>query len=257
MKAVSQFFDINRFGYALRHDLAVAARKLILRAILMFGTIALGMYFIFDNWFINEDLGGLNVFFIFMAMIYGIISGSMFMEDYSNRDLRLNSLMLPASTFEKFLSRTVICVILTLVAYVSLFYLADFFRVMILKALSGPDAYVPYFSISDVFINNATCSSLILSYLCAQATFILGSTIWPKHPFVKTFAALFVLLVLFSFFIGYVLKSFGAFNFAIGALILERNDFTCASYVFNICYILFCYIISYFRMRESEIINRL
>lgn len=275
MNRKSQIFDLNRFGLVLRRDLALNGRSLLLKALVMFGVIV--MMLLFVAYVIDyhdkgcEPIGDvasdeIMVVFIFSALLFCSLGASDFMGDMSTPGNRLNSLMSPSSQFEKFVSRFIICIIGVTVAFFACFALADLVRVVVTRIFVwdaegleylGPFGVMSHMAAEgehDVMSPKSVFWSILL---CNQASFVLGNTIWPKGSFVKTFAAYTVIqfimavvaIVSFRIFLGGHLQGY--------SVDLHPEDYKFGvSVISSAVWILFCLITSYFRMRESEIIQR-
>ena len=86
-----------------------------------------------------------------------------------------------------------------------------------------------------VFKHTHTFVLMIASYFFCQSCFVLGSSVWPKNSFIKTFSAGMII------FIAYVLIVVG---------------FACLSAI-AVLFTLTNWTLAYFRFKESEIINRM
>ena len=186
-----------------------------------------------------------------------------------NKTGRIAVLMTPATSFEKYFSRWLVSVVVFLVVFLIAFRLADYTRVLFytiaypdIKAimpvdlghLIGDDA--DHFTIARTTIE-FIC--LFLCYLFVQSCFILGSTIWPKNSFVKTFAAYSLIIVIYVL-ISWILtrclfvneKDFVFLDYGWGC----RNFYIVISILLSMGS-LFSWILGYYRFKESEVIHRM
>lgn len=267
MKSMSQTFDLTRFGYCLRRDLSLNGRGWLLRLLLMIAVTTLLVYFTtkpiaFDVDFMDmpdyEDfqLAGSFTMFRFCGFIFCMLGASLFMENMTTPGNRLNSLMSPSSNLEKYLSRVVICVIGVTIAFVASFALAEFFRLIIIKAFYGDVAGLRYVGPFEVQSQAEHWYYLWGFMIATQATYVLGSTIAPKNSFLKTSGVLILLGIVL------IIVVTNAYN-----LTRQPDCFwpteTAQELILNtfkyapICWAVFCYITAYYRMKESEIIERL
>lgn len=96
----------------------------------------------------------------------------------------------------------------------------------------------------------------VSAYIFAQSLFVLGSSIWPKNSFVKTFSAIVVIAIVYIA-IGSVLAKM-LFEGRSGGVNQTISDetMTLSSTVIFFAMAVFNWIVAYFRFKESEIINR-
>ena len=267
MKPMSQTFDITRFGYCLKRDLTLNGRGWLLRLLLMIAVSTLLIYLAtkpiaFNAEFMDmhdyEDLqlAGSFTMFRFCGFVFCMLGASLFMENMTTPGNRLNSLMSPASQLEKYLSRILICVIGVTVAFVASFALAEFFRLIIIKAFYGDVAGLRYIGSFEVQSQAEHLYYLWGFMLATQATYVLGSTIAPKNSFLKTSGVLILLGI------ALIIVLTNVYNFTrqpdcfwptetARELIIDTFKFVPA------CWAIFCYITAYYRMKETEIIERL
>ena len=167
--------------------------------------------------------------------------------------------MLPATTFEKYFSRWLIYTLGFLLAYAVAFVLADLTRVFI-YSLAYPDftqviQTFPYGWLSDekMFSTGRLTLFSFSFYFAVQSVYVLGGALWPKNAFIKTSAALIVVISIFVAVLVSLVKSltFGSY----GPDMEEETVmtlFTCLLFVFAV----FCWVLAYYRLKEAEIINR-
>lgn len=263
MSAKSQTFDFGRFAMTLRRDLTLGRRQYAIRILAMLGILTVVMLLVGTmvhnvmTRYHEAPYDNLEVLFTFAAIIFCSLGASTFSNDMITPGTRLNALMLPASTLEKYITRFLICVIGTFAAYLVCFMIADIIRVIAINAYYGDDNAKLYLT-SDVFKDTVLNLGTMTTLLSAQATFVLGSALWPKNSFIKTFAASWafqtVILIVFAITLKIAIAD-KAFHMSAGVGEMKYS----ALYLIeaaNTTWALFCFITAYFRMRESEIINR-
>lgn len=265
----SQIFNWNRYTDTLRHDLMLNGKSLLLKGLLMLAvTTTIMLIVTWPDEIYNHGISHLgipnqahNLFavFKFCGMVFCCLGASLFMENMTTRGERLNSITLPASLLEKFAVRWTICIFGVTAAFFVAFTLGDLIRVFILRCyfpeLEGFTVVGPW----GVLPLSGTWYLPVTGLMTCQATYILGSTIWPKHSFLKTFGAMFAIGVVFSIIFSSVasfsLENLNYYNTSVEAndveLIMEK-----AWLIGTICWTAFCYIVAYMRAGESEIINR-
>lgn len=196
----------------------------------------------------------IEIIYVVGTIFFGALGASLFCANMTSNSERLNELMLPASTTEKYLSRFLICVLGTNIVFALCFIFANECRILISDAFGWMNESANPF---EVFCDR-DMPKLMLILITTQATFVLGSTVWPKNSFQKTFAFIWIFYVVVICLLSFITKPY---------IVLPGNswsvnttkiyDFTTAfCYIGSAIWTLFCYITAYFRMRESEIINR-
>ncbi|MDE5554654.1 MAG: hypothetical protein K2J10_05665 [Muribaculaceae bacterium] len=266
MKTVSQTFDFSRFGHCLKRDLTLNGRGWLLRLLLMIAVTTLLLYIAtkpiidFDFGFMPDyddiQINGSYKVFCFCGFIFCMLGASLFMENMTTPGSRLNSLMSPASQVEKYISRMLICVVGVVVAFIASFALAELFRFLIIKAFFGDVAGLRYISVLEVQNQSEHWYYLWELLLVTQATYVLGSTIAPKNSFLKTSGALILLNILL------ITAMTSVYNISLtpGCLWPAKDAQELIINTFKFapaCWTVFCYITAYYRMKESEIIERL
>lgn len=175
-------------------------------------------------------------------------------------------LMIPATMFEKFFSRWLVFTFGFLIVFLIAFKLADWTRVTVymisypelngiiastpLSHLVGKEQFWTVFDDCNYFMLGVS------AYFFAQSLFVLGSSIWPKNSFVKTFSAIVVIAIVYIA-IGSVLAKM-LFEGRGGGVNQTVSDetMTLSSTVIFFAMAVFNWVVAYFRFKESEIINR-
>lgn len=262
MKTQSQIFDFGRFGDCLMRDLRLNGKSWMLKALVMLGVTSL-LLLLAASPNMNYNASGYNyrlvqeegcfLIFRFCGSVFCALGASMLMENMTTNGQRLNSLMSPISDLEKYLSRFLVCIVGVTLAFLVCFAIADAIRVLYIRANYGELTGLSYLGPFGVQAFAESEFYLWGFLLAAQATFALGSTIWPKNAFLKTFGTIIVLLIVF-----WILSNFVYTAFHKPGL----NTPTAPDWIENAAKIVpgvwavFCYITAYFRFKESEIINR-
>lgn len=270
------FFNMHRFVGLCRKEMVENWKVNLLRSVMTYGMLTI--IFLWSGYFKYSDLNihnlpeadpiwrsELNTFLVGI-FAWGCFSASYMMERMKTKANRIYTLMTPATMFEKYFSRWLIYTFGFIIMFLIAFKLADWTRVAV-YALSYPDieAIAPV-SLSHLLGNSEVYYSpfntgseflMVLSiYFMTQSFFVLGSTIWPKNAFIKTFVAGIAINV------GYTLVavSFGKMVFPENFYMSNMNlsDETMCMLVTAVCAVLtlFNWTIAYFRFKEFEIINR-
>lgn len=283
---MNNIFNIKRFGLVLRKDLMENWRRYALLFLTMLGIMALILIWqslehyssVARNSYHNPNHNQVLLTTLsFIFVICGLLFASTFMNPMNNKIKRISWLVTPASNLEKYMSRWIIIT----VCYIILFFVAvcivDSLRVGICS-IRYPELDVNFLNwnelikqnnnfISDaVFDNRYLFALAFCGYFFHQSIFVLGSTFWEKSSFIKTFTAIAVINYLFFqlcylaiiiFYdniheFGNVLDSFASLKK--GDINPERG-ITYISCILS-TFTLINWTLSYFRLRESEIIKR-
>jgi hypothetical protein len=275
----NNFISFKRFALLYKKDFIENWKTMLLRFVMLYAIMAIIFTFMglselesrtkhnFSPWY-----GGIYYLrpAIFLFWGFGCLFASLMMEKMKNKTKRIAYLMTPATNFEKFFSRFLPVVIVFIIAFFLAFKLADYTRIAILSMR------YPEFNITAINISQGLCSqnldsmthnwmeltALFSIYLFFQSLFILGSTLWYKNPFIKTLATGIVITLLFYAVDALLVNSlfnesqlFSAGDYCgeiIEKWITRRNLILFFSFL-----TLFNWVISYFRFKDSEIINRL
>ncbi|NDW18289.1 hypothetical protein D0T53_06980 [Dysgonomonas sp. 216] len=212
---------------------------------------------------------------IILFFVFGFIAAAQAMNPINNKVKRISYLMLPASSFEKYLSRWVTFTLGFIIIFSAIFLLSDATRVLFCS-VRYPDINIPFIKFSNLISSEFGYSNeiptlftnwyhvfiIICSYFYFQSLFILGTTFWPKNSLVKTFAAgtaIFIAYCLICYFVTSALfsgeegtKEFSSAMNACTGNMMPKN----LSLIFLCIFSLFNWVLAYFRFKESEIIKR-
>ena len=273
------FFSLPRFMNLCRKEMVENWRSNVLRMVLMYGVMAVVMvwngYFEYRYWHSGqiEDPAWtfLLVVFIWSLWGFGCLSASFTMEKMKTKTSRTSMLMVPATPFEKFFSRWFVFTVVFLVIFLISYKLADYTR-FIIYSLAYPeekDFIIPV-DLSHLVGERKTyytlCrtglqfGALLSAYFFVQSLFVLGSSIWPKNSFLKTFASGTVIAIVY-----FLLAVFMSKMFLENGNYYSENVFTGMSedtamsimIVLGIFFTLMNWTLAYFRFKESEIVNRM
>lgn len=273
------FFSLPRFINLCRKEMVENWRSNVLRMVLMYGVMAVVLvwngYFEYRYWHSGqiEDPAWtfLLVVFIWSLWGFGCLSASFTMEKMKTKTSRTSMLMVPATPFEKFFSRWFVFTVVFLVIFLISYKLADYTR-FIIYSLAYPeekDFIIPV-DLSHLVGERKTyytlCrtglqfGALLSAYFFVQSLFVLGSSIWPKNSFLKTFASGTVIAIVY-----FLLAVFMSKMFLENGNYYSENVFTGMSedtamsimIVVGIFFTLMNWTLAYFRFKESEIVNRM
>lgn len=273
------FFSLPRFMNLCRKEMVENWRSNVLRMVLMYGVMAVVMvwngYFEYRYWHSGqiEDPAWtfLLVVFIWSLWGFGCLSASFTMEKMKTKTSRTSMLMVPATPFEKFFSRWFVFTVVFLVIFLISYKLADYTR-FIIYSLAYPeekDFIIPV-DLSHLVGERKTyytlCrtglqfGALLSAYFFVQSLFVLGSSIWPKNSFLKTFASGTGIAIVY-----FLLAVFMSKMFLENGNYYSENVFTGMSedtamsimIVVGIFFTLMNWTLAYLRFKESEIVNRM
>lgn len=208
MNTVSQTFNWNRFVAALKKEVVENSRTLLFSIIAIYGILALimiiGNITLGANTSRPETMLRYNIVF----MVYGfgsIIVASLAFRGLKDKKGRIEFLTSPSSTLEKYLVNVLIYVVGFIVVFPICAQLADLTRILVLWPWSDGDVPGPI-NFLNTFHNVAHQQewwkydskvileiTLWLGVLASPALYLLGSVLWPKLSFLKTFAAVYVI----------------------------------------------------------------
>ena len=279
------FFSLPRFMNLCRKEMVESWRSNVLRMVLMYGVMAVVLvwngYFQYryhdSAYFIrhtnaNADpaWGFILMAFLWFLFVFGCLSASLVMEKMKNKTSRLSTLMTPSTPFEKFFSRWLVSTIVFLVVFLIAFKLADYTRVMV-YSLIYPDVkeVILPVNLGDLvgsgkrwYLFHKTYElTLVLSIYCfVQSLFVLGSSVWPKNSFLKTFVSVTIIVliyVLVGMLVGDMLFSGSSKDYGYIFSSITKEQVTV---MVTVGFMLFAFVnwtLAYFRFKESEIVQRM
>ena len=271
------FFSQTRFVNLCRKEMVENWKSNLLRVALMYGAMAVIM--LWSGYLSYRAVGQDTdstwefnlVIFMWGLCVFGCLSASFTMERMKSKTGRLSVLMTPATSFEKYFSRWLVFTVVFLIVFLITYKLADYTR-FIIYSLAYPeekDFIIPV-DLSHLVGERKTyytlCrtglqfGALLSAYFFVQSLFVLGSSIWPKNSFLKTFASGTVIAIVY-----FLLAVFMSKMFLENGNYYSENVFTGMSedtamsimIVVGIFFTLMNWTLAYFRFKESEIVNRM
>ena len=273
------FFSASRFVNLCRKEMVESWKTNLLRFIMMYGIMAIifvwGGYWKYNHPERLLSKGELAdpmwstelIVFLWAVVIMGMLSASFIMERMKSKTNRIAVLMTPATMFERYFSRWLVFTFGFLIVFLIAFKMADWTRVAVylvsypeLKDIISSTPLSHLVGTEQYWAAFRSCDGLLLGisiYFFTHSLFILGSTIWPKNAFVKTFSAIIAVIVIYTL-VGSTLayqlfegRGPRGVNSSLSDDVLA-HWLTVAFFVMA----LFNWIVAYFRFKESEIINR-
>ncbi|MBE6283729.1 MAG: hypothetical protein E7098_05245 [Mediterranea massiliensis] len=274
MKMKDTFFSFPRFANYFKKVLVEDRKRLLQRIITVFGLLVVFGAIISDSCYqhymealkmgivrneIDPAIDGLMPLFVFGLFIGCALSASFIMEPMSSKTGRIYALMLPATSFEKYFVRWFIYTIGYLVVYYLLFLLVDVMRVCVFSVIYPEIDIItflnPYAEIVALR-DDAPWGFIVSLYLLLQSIFVLGSSLWPKYAFLKTFTAYTILGMAFTAFFAGIMNLFDRPGNSY--IMPELSDDTL--FLIATCGVmmvtLFFWWLAYKRFKEMEVVNR-
>ena len=192
------------------------------------------------------------------------ICEKLFFVESDDRELAQTAL------FEKFFSRWLVSIVVLLVVFFITFELADYTRVLV-YSLIYPDVkeVILPVNLGDLvgsgkrwYLFHKTYElTLVLSIYCfVQSLFVLGSSVWPKNSFLKTFVSVTIIVliyVLVGMLVGDMLFSGSSKDYGYIFSSITKEQVTV---MVTVGFMLFAFVnwtLAYFRFKESEIVQRM
>ena len=266
------FFSFSRFGKLFYKEISENWKLYGLQVLVMYVAMAITLI-----WYSYTDYTSFNtlaktndlnvhiftlVFWMWSWWTFICLGTSFAFKTMKGKTGRITMLMTPVTAFEKFFFRWLIYVLVLPLLILLSIWLADYTRVFVYSAIY-PE--MPFIEVTDFkhFVDQgdggySLCHSwvdgslLILLNVYIQSFFLLGSIIWPKNSFIKTLIA----FVLFVFLYYWVVVGFS--HFTENSALANLNSF-----IFKWGHVLFPvltiinWVLTYFRLKESEVIHRM
>ncbi len=229
---MSQTFSWSRTSLLIKKYLYENRRSLQMHIGVYFGIVLLIDLLIRKNTGYPPGALYAVVFTNFWQLAFAmVISGSRVFEYFSTKQKRIAQLMVPASRTEKFASQMLIYVGLGSVALIAATFLAGFIAALIIPLYEPNFIFTSNQPISDeeLKLMIAVFIGALLFLFNGQAWYILGSSLWPRKAFFKTFVALMALQILLP--LIFPLHLFDYFTSSMHTL-YRTNDSDITTYMF-------------------------
>lgn len=216
---------------------------------------------------IRHQSHGLSLLFFMFLSFFTTLGASCFYLGYATPGERLNQLMSPASTLEKYLSRFLISIVGVVVAVFLCWEISDMLRIWFTNIFYA-DRSAPHVSVCDAYAYMASRTPgymfLTMAIVGWQAVYACGSTFFPKHPFLKTLGVMCIMEFVIGLVTGYTMASLfenkelspEIINMEVSPDEVGSSFGLIMTIAFSILTV-FSYITAYYRMREAETIDRM
>ena len=262
---LNSFISSKRLFLLVKRD--ILSKKLAL--LVVFGAIFAGVYLSSLVNIYSSSPSRTLYFSLFANIIFisGFIITSILFKELHKKETAQNYLLIPASTFEKFLSRLLLSTIgfalLVLAGLTLMSYTVEGINTLIFGRHS-----IPFYPFSgDVF-------KVIAHYFVAQSIFFLGAIYFRRYNFIKTINSIFIFLfalailgVIFTrivyhdIFSGFLKSDNFYFQFHLNSLPIDSDRTRMLVRTAEILYWIIpaplFWTISYFRLKETEVKNAL
>lgn len=186
----NQIFRWNRFTATMRKEISENWRSLAL--------VTLGLYLWYTITMIISNIstisGSYSVNPLFFSLIAAVMAGSAF-HSLKTRQGRVDYLLSPSSTAEKYIVNLLLYVIGTFVIFAFSFQMADITRYVVMSFINAklglsntlPTNLIEQFDVfQDYEHYNKTLIFALVETLGIGAVFFLGSVLWPRRSVLKT-----------------------------------------------------------------------
>lgn len=291
----SDWFSSKRFAAYFRLYFSSYRNKLLLAASLMLAVTTLLLILMnYNNERMYDPLyGGSSYYggskdydpfwsfeqgiFILLGAIFSAIAGSWMYSTMTTKRNRLETIEIPASQFEKFLTWWLIYLPIFLATMFICFYVADILRFVWAKLCLEHSNHIhiyplgnlltftlpPYNSLyewamEDSLLNLQLALTAFSSILGANAIFSLGSIFFHRLNFIKTVGVLFALLIVYGLLVAWGINVFEAADHTWVDMRYNGKSTAFTSCLFSAIGIVIAwfYWLGYIRYKEDELIER-
>lgn len=281
---MNQTFDLTRFGTLLKSDCRLnksSYLKLGLGIIAAFVFFAVLISFFAHNtiseissedydaiqsingfptpeFLVKEQVTKFSGFYamasVFVASFALTILGSLTFTSLSDKKSRISTLMIPASMTEKYWLRVLIYLFGGTVVIAIGWLIGFLIAHLVFGATTFIDSVFGEVSTEDVPVMRSVIAAFVLWAFVGQAIYVLGSALWPKLSWVKTWLVLTGLQWLFGMLMIAVAFSGYDFVFKVG-MWMKNLDFLTVWICVSSVLIIGLYAAAWFRFRSTQIVQ--
>lgn len=248
---LANHIEISRLWLLLKMEWLRNKNGLLLTFAVTFGLLLIGD--LTSPIFEKQPSGSHEEDYAFTLLVLGFVLSSLAFKDLKNNLRRHHYLMLPASTFEKFLSMWVLTSFGWLLAFTLPFQLYSWISNAVCSLIYRNLNYPPFVLFSEIPLN------AIRSYLVLQTIFLLGAVQFRGYAFLKTLLALLVLAIILAIVAYYSLSDmFDGTDYCLDNEAFWNNTGICCYYqvlqgLFWFALAPICLWITYLGLKEQEV----
>ena len=279
MKAMkNQIFNWNRFTLALRKEVTENWRQLGLAMLVLYAVMTLIM--VLGNWMTEGDntppVVNLRYLFVFLAFsVSSIVMASLAFRGLMTKTGRTELFMSPSSMTEKFIVNVLIYVVGYTLAFIIITQLADLTRIAVLWSaqsdtfnVPGPINFVPaineFLHFSSLHSNSPAGNlgililSIYLGLVANAGAYLLGSVLWPRLSFLKTYAAIFIIETVIIFVGLAVVRGICTFQEFAQMVInnVENGRFAIMMLIFSVVQLVRYWVLAWVVFRRKDVVSQ-
>lgn len=242
-------FCLRRIGLLIRNEIHLNLANILITAGAIAGALLVWNFIDPSNVYtINQYPVG----FIWLLFLGGVLTTSNAFKELRHPTTSCAFLTLPASVFEKYLSRWLLTSIIYFIATLLLYTATYWLIAAVAKTVT--DFSFPWFNPLQPAMLKA-----LLHYMIIHALFFLGAIYFKKYVVIKTVLAITLFhgaLTIFMLFIGkWVLSGYITDrSILIPNIRWENlNKISTIGLIFWLSIMIACWVVSYFRFKEAEV----
>jgi len=258
---IEQIFNINRFILLYKQEFHLQLKQILFVIGAAFAVIALIHSFNLVNNFNDLNrISGTNYhppFFISLFILGGIIVNGMSFNSFRTKSKTINYLMLPASSFEKFLYEFINKIILYIVFFPIIYWAATNLVSSIFHLIN--EDFIDYlFHFEMIFTYDLELQNILLILSIGLFLFTLpftGATIFEKKPLIKVIIFSFIIGLLYFGFVYFTVEGFELYKYSVKKVLFFENKEQAKVAVFIVAIIAHFTLltISFFKIKEKEV----
>lgn len=272
----NQVFDWSRFTLALRKEIVENWRQLVLALVVLYAVLSILM--ILGNWMTDgsEELELLSLRNYVVMMVFSIstiIMASLSFRGLVTKSSRTELLTSPSSMAEKFCVNILVYIVGFIVAFLIIVHLADLTRIAVLWLarsdtfnVPGPICYLDFIGGFTSSLSTAPAmgypglfrASMYIGLLATPGLYMLGSVLWPKLSFLKTFAAVYAIEIVFMIIGMVIISGFSSFQEFAMRIVgnIEDGTFAIVMFVAALVQSVLYWVLSWVVFRRKDIVSR-
>ncbi len=191
----------------VQHHCVANSRNLAISAAVIFGLVFL-MSLLMSKMLRGEADAraiSLSFFYLFIAGLTTNILGSLTFNGYSTKPKRISAMMLPAKKSEKFIAMNVINIVFGNLLLIATFIVSDIITAAMFNLQPLSSELTAVFNFEYRQVPTLIWFGGVGYFLLIQAIYVLGSALWPKMSFLKTFVAISVVQTVLTILIPFAL----------------------------------------------------